>query len=84
MYPPILMLQVRAPVELCFLMIQPLEIAKTLFSSVKQEIIVQLGVGAEESVQGQSTEMHKEVTDKNYMRRLLVSLSGDELFETVS
>ena len=51
------------------------EIAKALYPSLKQEVVVQLDLGAPEKVQGESAEVHK---DKDAMRTLLVTLSGDE------
>lgn len=60
------------------------QIATSLYGQIKQEIIQQFDVGAEECVEGQYMEVHKEVTDKSYVRKLLVSLSGDEALDTIS
>ena len=49
-----------------------------MYSLIKNVLLQQLGVVGEETVQGQSAEHHKELTDKAYVRNLLVSLCGEE------
>lgn len=50
------------------------KIAEALYPSLKQEIVIELDLAAPE---GDSTEVHKEPVDKDVMRKLLVTLSGD-------
>lgn len=54
-------------------------IATDLFPSIKFETALQLGIQAPEVKQGESAEMHKEPGDKDAIRKLLLTLSGDEL-----
>ena len=61
------------------------EVAKSLFHPIKHEIVQQLDIGVDDkAAQGQSTQSHKEQNDKYYLHKLLVSLSGDELYLPVS
>ena len=54
-------------------------IAKDLFPSIKLETALQLGIQTPEVKRGESAEMHKEPGDKDAIRKLLLTLSGDEL-----
>ena len=54
------------------------EIAKALYSSIKHEVVSQIGLQVPGKTQGESAEEHKEPGDKDAVRKLLVTLSGDE------
>ena len=50
-----------------------------MFPSLKLETALQIGIQTPEVKQGESAEMHKEPGDKDAIRKLLLTLSGDEL-----
>lgn len=60
-----------------------IEAARKLYPSIKHEIVTQLGLFQEETSAGQSTESHKEPVDKESIRTLIVSLSGDSQLSEV-
>lgn len=65
------------PLDLMFTVTTNNAVAKTLYPSLKQEVVLQLVIQTSKELQGESGEVHKEPGDKDGIRKLLVTLSGD-------
>ena len=59
------------------------DVAKALYHPIKHEVVSQIGLQVPGKTQGQSAEEHKEPGDKDAVRKLLVTLSGDDTYECV-
>ena len=54
------------------------DVSKLMYPAIKNLVLQQISAAGIETAHGQSTEEHKEPTDKAYVRSLLLYLTGDE------